>query len=72
MDAPLDTKDEFSAPTAELAECAKINFENVERMNPGLARHPIYMLAKKQLDAVCARLSADEKHSLTVEERRGR
>lgn len=57
MEVEIGTKDEFSAPTPELAECAKINFENVERMNPGLSRHPIYMLAKKQLDAVCARLS---------------
>lgn len=51
--------DDFSASTPELAECAKINFENVERMNPALKAHPIYMMAKKQLDAVVARLNEE-------------
>lgn len=52
--------DEFSEDTPGLAECAKINFENVERMSPALKLHPIYMLAKQQLDAVCARLAKEE------------
>jgi hypothetical protein len=34
----------------EILECAKINFENVEKMNPTLLLHPIYLLAKEQLN----------------------
>lgn len=29
---------------------AQINFQNVEKMNPGLKAHPIYRMAKEQLD----------------------
>jgi hypothetical protein len=50
--------DDFSVSTPELAECARINFENVERMAPQLKAHPIYALAKQQLDALCKRLAA--------------
>lgn len=35
---------------AELISSAKINFENVENLNPMLSKHPIYMIAKTQLD----------------------
>ena len=35
---------------AELAECAKINFENLERDMPRIKNHPFYMMAKAQLD----------------------
>ena len=52
------TNDDFTVPTPELAECAKINFENLERMAPQLKTHPFYRMAKEQLDAVCERLSA--------------
>lgn len=49
--------DGFSVSTPELAECAKINFENLERSIPGMSTHPFYAIAKEQLDAVCKRLS---------------
>ena len=34
----------------ELAECAKINFENLEAAVPFLKTHPYYVIAKSQLD----------------------
>jgi len=34
----------------EILECAKINFENLVKMNPGIARHPMYMIAMEQLE----------------------
>ena len=52
--------DGFTENTTELLECAKINFENVERMNPGLGKHPVYILAKAQLDACVERLERIE------------
>lgn len=33
-----------------LALCAKINFENLEKVMPHVTRHPYYMIAKAQLD----------------------
>lgn len=51
--------DEFSADTPELAMCVQVNLENVERLNPALKAHPIYALAKRQLDAVVARLNGE-------------
>lgn len=60
MDAPLGTNDEFSVGTTELAECAQMNFRSVVKMNPSLGQHSIFMLAMKQLDAVVARMIADD------------
>ena len=34
----------------DLAECAKINFENFERAFPVAKAHPYYIFAKAQLD----------------------
>lgn len=34
----------------ELANCAKINFENFEKDMPGVVTHPFYRAAKAQLD----------------------
>lgn len=34
----------------ELALCAKINFENLEKVMPLIKAHPYYMIAKAQLD----------------------
>jgi hypothetical protein len=34
----------------DLAECAKINFENLERAFPLIKEHPFYLIAKAQLD----------------------
>lgn len=36
------------------------NFETVERMNPGLMQHPIYQLARNQLDNVIKHLEAEK------------
>lgn len=34
----------------ELAMCAQVNFENLERAIPMIAKHPFYRIAKAQLD----------------------
>lgn len=34
----------------ELALCAKMNFENLERAFPAIRQHPFYVIAKAQLD----------------------
>lgn len=47
----------------ELAMCAQINFENLERAVPALAKHPYYIIAKAQLD--------ESLGGMTVEERLG-
>lgn len=52
-----DADDGFTADDVELAESAKMNFETVARMAPALAAHPIFKIAKMQLDALAARLS---------------
>ena len=54
-----DHPDGFSNDNAELAECAKMNFETVAKMAPALAAHPIFQIAKTQLDALVKRLSED-------------
>lgn len=35
----------------KILQCAQTNFENVERMIPQIAKHPIWEIAKTQLDA---------------------
>ncbi len=42
--------DEQDMNALEILECARINFENVIKMNPGLKEHPIYQLAIEQLE----------------------
>ena len=58
----LDTEDgdDFSVSTPELAACARINFEQIMKLNPALQSHPIYFLALQQLKAVVARLEKAE------------
>lgn len=34
----------------ELAQCARMNFENLARMCPAVAKHVFYRIAKAQLD----------------------
>jgi len=53
-------KDGFSVSTEELAGCARINVENLGRMVPALAPHPIYQMALEQIKAVETRLGEDE------------
>ena len=35
--------------STETIRCAKINFENVVKMNPALGEHPIFKMAMEQL-----------------------
>ena len=51
--------DDFDDDALELCMCAQINFENVEKMISGLRSHPIYQLAKSQLDGVVRRLEEE-------------
>lgn len=44
----------------EIAENAKINFENVVKMNPVLARYPLFAIGMEQLKKVIKRLEEDE------------
>ena len=44
----------------EIAECAKINFENVVRFNPALKSHPMFQLAMEQLDETIKQLEISE------------
>jgi hypothetical protein len=44
----------------ELAECAKINFENLERAVPGIRIHPFYRIAKAQLDEALGYKTVEE------------
>lgn len=53
--------DGFDVSTIELAESAKINFENLVRTNPSLVRHPFWLIAMEQLVAVVARLEWEGK-----------
>lgn len=55
-----DAPDGFTCDNAELAETAKINFENVVAEVPSLAVHPIFKFAMAQLDALVTRLSETE------------
>lgn len=49
-------EDDFTEDTADLAECVKMNFETVAKMAPAIAQHPIWQIAKMQLDALVVRL----------------
>ena len=46
--------------TWEIAESAKINFENVVKMNPAVGKHPLFQIAMEQLDTVIKQLENDE------------
>lgn len=42
-----------------LARCAQINFENVERAMPFISKHPYYIIAKAQLDEALGGMSVE-------------
>ena len=44
----------------ETAECAKINFENLEKAVPQIKKHPYYLIAKAQLDESLGYGTVDE------------
>ena len=52
--------DDFDGDALELARCAQINFQNFEKMSPFGAAHPIYKLAREQLDAAITRLENED------------
>lgn len=51
-----DRDDGFTDDTNELARCAQINFQNVERMVPTIKAHPIWRIAMEQFNAVVQRM----------------
>jgi hypothetical protein len=52
--------DGFGDSTLELAQCAQINFTNIENLAPVLTTNPIWRLAMEQLNAVVHRMECDE------------
>ena len=44
----------------EIAENAKINFDNVVRLNPVLSKHPMFIIAMEQLKEVIKMLEEKE------------
>lgn len=53
-----DAEDGFTLDTCELAQCAQINFNNLEQLNPTLKTHPMWHLAMQQFNAVVHRLES--------------
>ncbi len=51
----------MSCSIREVILNSQANFENVERMNPMLKNHPIYMIAKSQLDNAIKAIVIDNK-----------
>lgn len=44
----------------EIAENAKINFDNVKRLNPVLGKHPMFIIAMEQLEEAIKMLEERE------------
>lgn len=57
---------------AELAECARINFENLERARPDVAIDPYYRIAKAQLDEALGGMPVEERFAMDVKRFDGR
>lgn len=55
-----DRADGFTDNTTELAQCAQINFQNVEKMLPELGRHAYWQIAMEQFNAVVHRMESGE------------
>ena len=51
----------MSCSIKEVILNSQANFENVERMNPTLKNHPLYMIAKRQLDNAIKAIVIDNK-----------
>ena len=43
----------------ELLRCSQINFDNLVKMNPLIKDHPMYQIARLQLDEVVEQLEAE-------------
>lgn len=50
----------------ELVQCAKINFENLEKARPEITRDPFYRIAKAQLDEACGEMPIEERFALDI------
>lgn len=50
----------------DLALCARINFENLERARPDVAIDPYYRIAKAQLDEALGGMPVDDRFALDV------
>lgn len=55
-----DRADGFTDDTTELAQCAQINFQNMENMCPSLRVDPFWLIAMQQFNAVVHRMESDE------------
>lgn len=51
---------------SELAECARINFENLERARPDVAVNPYYRIAKAQLDEALGGMTVEDRFVMDV------
>lgn len=60
MSVKPDRTDEFGEDTTSLAQCAQINFNNVEIMVPAIKSLPMWRLAVQQLNAVVHRMECDD------------
>lgn len=56
----MDAEDGFTESTAELARCAKFNFDQVKKFTPSVTSNPNYIVAMEQMNAICKRLDAAE------------
>ena len=45
--------------TLELLQCSQINFDNLVKMNPQIKGHPMYMIARTQLDEAIKQFEAE-------------
>jgi hypothetical protein len=61
----MDNSTEVKKPLdrSEILEqllCSQANFENLTMLNPNVGMHPIYKIAKMQLDDLVKELSSEE------------
>lgn len=50
----------------QLLNCARINFENLERARPDIAKDPYYRIAKGQLDEGLGGIKLEDRFALDV------
>lgn len=51
----------------ELVMCAKINFENAQKMMPVLGSHPVFQMARQQLDEALRAVEASERQAVDAD-----
>lgn len=52
-----------------LLQCAQVNFDNLVAVNPGIARHPMYVIARNQLDEAVTDLTGIKETKLETAKR---